>query len=281
MRTIYIDVYFLINFTVDLLAFHFASLFSHVFVKSFRLVCASIVSALLACALVFVNMTVALMGLISLASMMVISYILVGKISIVRRIKLMVAFLLFLTIIGGLVYCAFNLIEFYFPEQAMASLNNRRLLILSMLVLLSIGIIRILLLMFFHFKTEKSVRLRLELLGRRVECDALVDSGNLLKDPIDLTPVMLIKSEAVKGLFPNGVPDSSEVNNDEFIRFMRLIPVRKNGSVTLEPGIRPERVWILNKREEIETKLTFIIDREEGNFGGYDALVPASISERI
>ena len=280
MTTIYIDVYFLINFTVDLLAFHFASLFSRVYVKSLRLVCASGVSALLACAMVFINTSPILTGMISVASFIIVSYVLVAKVGIVRRIKLMVAFLLFLTIIGGLVYFAFNLIDSYFPKQAIASLNNRRLLILSMVVLLSIGIIRMMLSMFFHSKTEKTVRLRLELLGRTIECDALVDSGNLLKDPIDLTPVMLIKAESVKGLFPNGVPEPYSVN-DELNRFIRLIPVSKNGSVTLESGIRPQRAWIIRKRQHVETKLTFIIDREEGSFGGYGALVPASALERI
>ena len=38
MQTLYIDVYFLINFTVDLIALHLASEFSKIEIKGLRLI---------------------------------------------------------------------------------------------------------------------------------------------------------------------------------------------------------------------------------------------------
>ena len=145
-----------------------------------------------------------------------------------------------------------------------------------MILLLAIGIIRLMFLIFFNSVSEQSIHLLIRLMGHEIECDALVDSGNLLKDPIDLRPVMLIKSSIAEKLFPEGIPNSTSNFNGGVDRFVRLIPVSKNGHTTLELGFRPERVAILEKNGYSETKLTFIIDKEEGSFGGFEALVPAN-----
>ena len=48
MKTIYIDVYFLINFSVDLLALYFAAMFMKIRATNLRLVLAALVGALYA-----------------------------------------------------------------------------------------------------------------------------------------------------------------------------------------------------------------------------------------
>ena len=275
VSTVYIDVYFLINFTVDLLAFHLASAFTKVCIKNSRLFIASLLSALYACIILFLPMKGWALMLISALTMIVVSYALVGGISLLRRFKLMSAFVLFLTVIGGMVYLAFNTLDAYFPEQIATAVQNRRLLILSVLLLLSIGIIRLLLVLFYHSTSEKSARVKIELCGRVIECDALVDSGNLLKDPIDLTPVMMIKADAVKKLFPQGMPRMGDSDfGGGLNHFIRLIPINKNGNKTVVVGIRPERAYIVSGKRYSEIKLTFIIDEEEGRYGGYEALLP-------
>ena len=279
MRTVYIDIYFLINFTVDLLAFHLAVLFTRAHVVNSRLILASFISSIFACTTLFFELKAWMMTVLSLVMLLLISYVLIGGISIQRRIRIMVAFVLFLTIIGGLVYLAFDVIGAYFPDQVAATVENRRLLVLSMLLLLSIGIFRLLFLFFYHSTTERVAHLKIELLGNSVECDALVDSGNLLKDPIDLTPVMMIKSDIAKRLFPQGIPSCDSSNISGFECFVRLIPVKKDGRVDLKLGVRAERVLILRGKRYEEIKATFIIDEEEGRFGGYEALLPASALE--
>ena len=52
---------------------------------------------------------------------------------------------------------------------------------------------------------EKNVKLKIVFLKKEYTVDALVDSGNLLKDPMDLSPVMLVKSNFTKEIFPRGV----------------------------------------------------------------------------
>ena len=82
VSTVYIDVYFLINFTVDLLAFHLASAFTKVRIKNSRLFIASLLSALYACIILFLPMKGWALMLISALTMIVVSYALVGGISL-------------------------------------------------------------------------------------------------------------------------------------------------------------------------------------------------------
>jgi stage II sporulation protein GA (sporulation sigma-E factor processing peptidase) len=279
VRTVYIDVYFLINFTVDLLALHLASLFVKVRVKNARLILAALLSALYACVSLFLEIHVWILAAISIFVMLIVAFVIVSGISLSRRFKLMVSFLLFLTVIGGIVYLVFNVIDSYFPDQLATTVENRRLLTLSILILLAIGVIRLFFVFFFNSTSERVVHLKIELLGRAIECDALVDSGNLLKDPIDLTPVMLIKADCVCGLFPYGIPSADSRNFEALERYVRFIPINKDGKSDLKLGIRAERVQLINGTKREEIKLTFVIDKEEGRYGGYEALIPSSALE--
>ena len=282
MNTVYIDIYFLINFTVDLLALHLATVFSKVYTKNLRLLAGAFVSALYACITLFIPMNIVTMVGASTVVLVLISYVLISGISALRRFKLIVAFLLFMTIIGGGVYFVFNWLGTYFPEYMATTVQDRKLLILSAVILLAIAVIRLLFLLFFHANSEKSVHLIIEFNDRSLECDALVDSGNLLKDPTDLTPVMLIKADAARKLFPNGIPTLDSCDFGQSIeRHLRLIPICKAGRRSITIGVRPERVLVLRKNKYIETKITFIIDEEKGRFAGCEALVPLCALENL
>ena len=282
MNTVYIDIYFLINFTVDLLALHLATVFSKVYTKNLRLLAGAFLSALYGCITLFISRNVVTMLAASIVVLVLISYVLISGISVLRRLKLIVAFLLFMTIIGGGVYFVFNWLGTYFPEYMSTAVQDRKLLILSVVILLAIAVIRLLFVLFFHANSEKFVHLIIEFNDRSLECDALVDSGNLLKDPTDLTPVMLIKADAARKLFPCGIPtiDSCDLGST-IDRYLRLIPINKAGMRSIALGVRPERVLVLRNNKYIETKLTFIIDDEKGRFGGCEALVPVSALENL
>ena len=53
LKTLYIDVYFLINFTVDILSLYFASVFSKIPTSTKRLILSSVLGALVAVFAVF------------------------------------------------------------------------------------------------------------------------------------------------------------------------------------------------------------------------------------
>ena len=96
MKTLYIDVYFLINFTVDLLAIYFASRISRVPVSTRRGILAAIVGGISASVIVFLESELVSL-LLSVLSLVLTVYVAAGKVSARRRGKLLFSFLPFLT----------------------------------------------------------------------------------------------------------------------------------------------------------------------------------------
>ena len=72
MKTLYVDVYFLINFCVDFLALHFASRFTKIPTGNIRLIISSALGGIYAVLLAFLPQNGALFSLVSVISFSVV-----------------------------------------------------------------------------------------------------------------------------------------------------------------------------------------------------------------
>ena len=123
----------------------------------------------------------------------------------------------------------------------------------------------------------------INLLGKHFTCEALVDSGNLLKDPLGNNEVIIVKSRALKGIISDELVeynyenmDVSKVQNiisssDEILSSrVRLIPYKhagsNGGSIIL--GIKADYIEIdKNKISNVVIGLSNFDDSE------YDAIL--------
>ncbi|MGL5330544.1 MAG: sigma-E processing peptidase SpoIIGA [Peptostreptococcaceae bacterium] len=93
-----------------------------------------------------------------------------------------------------------------------------------------------------HLK-EFSKDIKISLLNHTCECNALLDSGNFLKDPISKNDVVIVKSSIIKSLFPSskfnfvydeiGATKIDEIINnldDDLSSRVRIIPYKHAGS---------------------------------------------------
>lgn len=93
--------------------------------------------------------------------------------------------------------------------------------------------------------------------GRSVSVNALVDTGNMLTDPISNLPVIIAEFEILRSLLPEGFTEIYEksrsspeniladTENSGFIRGMRIIPYFSLGSeVGMLIGFKPDAVKI-------------------------------------
>lgn len=279
MKTLYIDVYFLINFTVDMIAIHFASVISKISISALKLTLLSCVLSAFAVAAVllpFNETATMLAGLLFIPCMF---FLFLKKASIKRRIKFCLTFFVLSFLIGGVVYYFYIYLSARIPENLISSSVNQGLLFLAVVILIVLALIKLFTSVFSSSVATKCARVRLNLNGEKIDVDSFVDTGNLLTDPVDMTPVMVIKYNAAKKLFPYGIPMLEAIDTEKFGSHVRLIPVNKNGSSELLVGFRPDSATVrVNDRDE-EIKIIFIIDREGGTFGGFDGLLPASVLE--
>ncbi len=278
MQTLYIDIYFLLNFTVDLLSLYFAAIFSGIRSSAKRLIISSVLAALFACFAVLIPLKGIIFIIMIILTGIVITLIFAKGASYLRMTKLFISFLIFETFIGGLVNCFYgildNYIYQYFKDSNFGTYNSN-LILISVLVLLSYAVIKMLFLIFSGRSAEENKNLSICFLGKKEDVTALVDSGNLLVDPLSGKPVILIKKNMVK-LFSD-CSDIINSNDDEIKKRIRLIPAKGIGSSKIYTGIRCDFIMLEDEKIKYENAV-IALDDEEGSYGGYAALMPSSVA---
>lgn len=280
MKTLYIDVYFLINLTVDMLALHFAARLSKIYVGVKRLVISALIGGLYASLSILFIESRPLVILLSFISLILICHISTGKVSAFRKIKYSVAFLISEMLIGGIVYSGFCLAKDVISDTSLAEFGNqnRRLLILSLFVLLSLGILKLVIFFFSTSCAEKNVKLDVIYNGKSFLVEALVDSGNMAIDPFDKTPVMLLSKKESVRIFGNFFYEIQNPNSAEYAlkRKVRVIPVSFGKTKKILCGLRPDGVYVHKKDGREKISLIIAIDTDGEGYCGYGALIPLS-----
>lgn len=282
MQTLYIDVYFLINFTVDFLSLYFASLFSKVPSGGKRMVLSSLVGALAASLIIFLPEVPLVKMLISALSLVLCGVIATVSVSLKRRMKFVLSFLIFQALVGGIVSYLWHIFDIYLFDALSLSGGapvNRKMLSFSVIVLISIGVFKMIVSFFSNIVGDGSVELEIKYYGKELRCEAFVDSGNLAIDPMDMCPILFIKEELAEKLFPENVVRLSDpdVLDRDVRRRIRLIPVSRGGVTHVLTGVKVDGVSICRGDEREPVAVTIAIDKESGSYGGFSALIPSGV----
>lgn len=115
----------------------------------------------------------------------------------------------------------------------------------------------------------RQVELKVE--DRAVILPAMLDSGNLLRDPITGLPVLVIPARAACTLFP-GMPDPSFLPGLPL--GFRLLNVRTAAGSALLPMFKPDECRIYLNGSACKANLLVAVAGRE--YGGVQALVPMS-----
>ena len=282
MRTLYIDVYFLINLAVDTIAIYFGCKLVHIRTTKRRLLLSSLLGALMATVAVLLPEYFIIKVIFILLGPIFISLLAPKEAGVYRRLKLSFAFIVFSALLGGFVNLVWQLLDGFLGDYK-ATLTgasvNRKLLLMACTVLISLGVIKLLVAFFSADSSARIVEINIKFLGRSVSMDGLIDSGNLAVDPMDMQPVVLIKKSRAVGIFPEELLElrDPDLLTAEVRRRIRLIPITLLGKTRLLVAVKPDRLEITLGKNKEQITATVAIDREEGSFGGCDALIPASL----
>lgn len=277
MKTLYIDVYFMINFTVDMLAVFIALKMVHIKADIRRLIASGVVGGIFAVCDLFVSSKAISLSL-GLLFAALITYICGRGASFRRKIKFTLSFYIAAFLIGGAVSFIYELMDRYLADLISMSNQsaNKKALVFSVIILMMIGVLRLFIMMFSSSVNEKSVRLQIELCNKSVALDAIIDTGNLVKDPMNMNPVIFLKREYAERIFPSAVIELSNLDSlaPEFRKRIRLIPVTRNSHTHVMTGVRVDKITVFDGNSKEQIDATIVIDKEEGTFGGYYALAP-------
>jgi stage II sporulation protein GA (sporulation sigma-E factor processing peptidase) len=281
MKTLYIDVYFLINFVVDLLSLYFASLFSKTPTTVKRLIASSTIGAIIAVIAVLLPENFLIKISCSFIGLMLMGFVAPKPMKIKRKIKFILSFLIFTSLTGGAVSFLWSFLDTYASKifvDASGSVVNRKTLLLSIILLLSMGVFKMIVSFFSSNESDRSVELEISFNEKTKVVSAFVDSGNLAVDPMDMCPLVILKSNFAKEILPENIISLTDIDSlDKNIKKkIRLVPVSRGGVTHVLVGVKADRVSVIegNNREEI--RVTLAVDKEGGTFGGFDALMPST-----
>ena len=286
LQTLYIDVYFLINFTVDVLSLYFAALFSKIVTTTTRLIAAAALGAIIAVITVLMPEILIVKLLFSLIGLMLMAYITPKRVSIDRKVKFMLSFLIFESLIGGVVSFIWSFLDNHlsdFFKDAEGGAVNRKMLAFSLIVLLSIGVFKMIVSFFSNIQSEGSIEVEIRFMENKVRLETFIDSGNLAIDPMDMSPILFIKKDIAKRLLPENITELSDLDSlDRSVKKrIRLIPVSLGGRTKVITGVKADKVYVIKDGISEEITVTVAIDKEGGSYGGFLGLMPAAALSNV
>lgn len=281
MQTFYVDIYFFINFTVDILALHFASVLSKVPIRSIKLILLTTFLSALACFRVLFLDDSVFLGFVCFLLCAFVILISLKGIGLSRRIRILFLFLIINFLIGGIVSFIYQRLSNIIKPDEFNTQINRTLLLFAMAILFVYGILKLFQSAFANRLSEKSAKIKITLLDKTVYVDCLVDTGNLVVDPIDSTPVLLLKENIWGQLVSFDIHNVDKVKNSIYAKYLRIIPIKKDNSNEICYGLRPDYACYITKSGEEEIRLVFVLDKLGGSFGGYYGLLPATLLEGL
>lgn len=127
----------------------------------------------------------------------------------------------------------------------------------------------------------KSVTLRAELFGNALTLTALVDSGNLLRDPISGKSVIVVDRQKLLPALP--VPLRAALEKDtpaawlsdgRYAKHIRLIPTKTATGERLLPALKPHALRLHDGRQEYPADYLIAPADLGESAAGFDAIVP-------
>ena len=129
--------------------------------------------------------------------------------------------------------------------------------------------------------TAKSVCVQLRLFEHEATLTALVDSGNLLRDPVSGKSVIVVDRKKLLPLLPRDLAAALEkdsptlwLSDRRYAKSIRLVPAKTATGERLLPAIKPQALQLLDgQRAYPSDYLVAIADLGE-SAAGFDAIVP-------
>lgn len=138
--------------------------------------------------------------------------------------------------------------------------------------------------------TKKDVicKIKIKLNGKEIILDTMVDTGNMLKEPLTGNPVVVVEKTSLYNLIPKEILNNTEsilggdferipenIKN-EYISRLKIIPFsslgKQNGMLI---GIKPERLYVINEQveEKKDDAIIGIYNKSLTKRGEYNALI--------
>ena len=274
-QIIYADIVFLLNFCMNFLALFATGKILALKLRTLKLILSAALGAIYSIFTLFFETAVIPVIILNIAISVLMCLIAFNAETFVKFIKSFIIFYAACFMLGGGIEALFHLFSLSgFNEASNVPTVQIILVLAGICTLIFIFVGRI----FKHKTNIKEVQLTIGFGGREAKVNALLDSGNLLRDPVSSLPVIIINSKTAAALFDFKTLSfftsdtlsyisriSSEIDSEEMemikdLKF-KIIPVKSiAGASSLFPAFVPEYIRYEKNKKTIEINAVIAVD---------------------
>lgn len=288
--TVYIDIVFCENFIMNYIILKATEIILKKKSKALKLFIASGLGAFYVIAEYIFNINILLNGFVKFILSIIITYLGFSPKCIRELIKEVIIFYLSSFVFGGVSFAILFFLNsskiFYFNEKIMGSyaLNSSLIggIVGFVVIILAFKIVKT-----GFNKEDLYCLLKICINNKEIAVNAIVDSGNFLKEPISNCSVVIVEKKELKNIIPDTVLDNlyniiqgKMINLEEYQTKIKIIPFNSVGNQHgMLLGIRGDLLKIEYKNENIIIK-NFVIGIYDGTFSKtekYHALIGLDI----
>ena len=293
--TIYIDMVFFENVIMNIIIIYATSTILKIKPKFARIIISSILGAIYSIVLYITKLEIYTSVISKMILAIIITYIAFNPKNVKILFKQVLIFYLTSFVFGGV---ALYLIYFIKPQQVL--MKNGIYVGEYVLKVIILGAILGILIIKISTKIIKSkintkdmyCKIKFKIDGKEIETKAMIDTGNLVKEPITNAPVIIVESTLLEEILPKEIINNleeilsgdlskiSEKNQEKYISKLRCIPFKSLGKENgMLLGIKIDGVEIEKEEEKSQVKnvIIGIYDKSLTKRGEYRALVGLEI----
>ena len=281
-QTVYIDLFFIINFSMDFLCFFLSSSLLTQKMHVWRVILASLIGGAYACAALFIPIAGVGGVLLDIAACVVMSAVAVKKKGNGKEVWVYsLVFTACSILLGGFMTVLFSFFNKIGLDRLLGSEGDSDGVSVWLFALLAVlgGLISFLGGKFFKKKAgRQSCKLELTFGQKSIELSALCDSGNLLTDPITSKPCIVVDISSAASILPEDILyfiRSGGVKATAANMKIRVIPTRTVSGSGILYAIRFDKIRINMGKGWSEIDALVAFSDIKGSAEEAQALVPS------
>ena len=286
-QTVYVDLFFLINFSMDFLCFFLTSRLLSRPMSLARGIFGAAIGGLYSDIALFLNVGRIWSLILDFVACGVMCAVVFGERKKARSLPLYI--LVFTAIsmtLGGIMTALFNLFNRmpFFDGVTQVESDGISVWVFALLAAIS-GVITLMGGSFFRRRTAQTratVELRYE--GKSVCLRAMADSGNLLRDPLSGKPCVIADIGAVSALLPQDIINAAREGSGRLEKIdaknaknIRLIPTDTVSGKGMLIGVRVERITVDVGGRSHGVDAIIALAKLDGGADGNEALLPSGL----
>ena len=285
-QTVYADLYFMINFSMDFLCLFLAAKMLSMKLNVVRMLLAAVLGGVYSVLALFLSVGRAWALIIDIMVCAILCSVAFAKRKRWRETVMFIpVYIAVSMVLGGFMTALFNLfnrLKFPLPESDGDGMSIWLFAILAVLGGLSV-------LFGGRFFARKSSRKNADITvtykGKSVSVRALCDSGNLLRDPVSNFPCVVVDTAFLKGIIPDEILELSLKRNvlslsgvsEENVARVRLIPAHTATGEGLLVAFRVDSVEVDHQKGKRSVEALIVASKLGNTADGSHALIPPEL----